>query len=185
MNKQDNKQPNYYPKSISEAYDLIVKALLSEDKELVAKTWKFINEAEGDWVWVRAKLITDCYESADTQGREEFCLLALDEHVKNGRALPLAEIFIDSDTGIEYLEFLMGDLTIYRVPIATDGMGKYEYQKALEKKFLGDFIETHSVDEITYTPLDTQEKIDAYNSGEYYEKYAYGKRRKNKNDELL
>lgn len=180
MSKQDNKLPKNYPNSISEAYDLIVKALLSEDEKMVAKAWKFINEAEGDWVWVRAKLFTDCYESADAQGREEFCLLALNEHVKNSRALPLAEVFTDPETNIDYLEFLMGDLTIYRVPIATPEMDKYTYQKALEKKFLGDFIETHSSDEVTYTPLDTQEKIEAYNKGEYYEKFVYGKRRKKK-----
>lgn len=180
MSKQNNKLPDNYPTSITEAYDLIVKALLSDDEELIAKTWKFINEAEGDWVWVRAKLITDCYEAADAQGREEFCLLALSEHVKNGRALPLAELFTDPNTNIDYLEYLMGDMTIYRVPIATPEMGKYEYQKALEKKFLGDFIETHSADEVTYTPLDTQEKIDAYNSGEYYEKFVYAKRRNKK-----
>lgn len=180
MAKSKSTPPPDFPTSISEAYDLIVKALLSEDEELIAKTWKFINEAEGDWVWVRAKLITDCYEAADAKGREEFCLLALSEHVKNGRALPLAELFIDPDTETEYLEYLMGDMTIYRVPIATPEMGKYEYQKALEKKFLGDYIETHSVDEVTYTPLDTQEKIDTYNSGEYYEKFVYAKRRNKK-----
>ncbi len=178
--KQNIKPPKNYPTSITEAYDLIVKALLSDDKELVSKTWKFINEAKGDWVWVRAKLITSCYEASDAQGREEFCLIALDEHVKNGRALPLAELFTDPETEVDYLEFLMSNLIIYRVPISTPEMDKYTYQKALEKKFIGDFIETHSATEITYTPLDTKEKIDAYNNGDYYEKFVYRKRRKKK-----
>ncbi len=180
MSKQNNVPPDNYPKSITEAYELVKQVLLSEDDQLINKMWKFLNEAKGDWVWVRAKLLVDCYETADALGREEFCLLALDEHIKNGTTLPLAELFVDPETEIEYLEYLMANGTIYRIPIVTSEMDKHTFQKALEKKFLGDFIETHSSDEVTYTPLDTQEKIEAYNKGEYYEKFVYGKRRKKK-----
>lgn len=175
--KKTNKKLTNYPNSISEAYDLVVKALLSEDEKLISKTWKFLNEAPGDWVWVRAKLITDCYESADALGREEFCLLALDEHFENGMCLPLAELFVDPETDIEYLEYLMASGIIYRVPIARSDMGKYEFQKALEKKFVGDFLEMHSVEGVEYTLLDTKEKVDAYNDGTFFEKFVYGKKK--------
>ena len=164
-----------YPQSISEAYELVTQVLLSDDKKLIDKMWKFLNKAEGDWVWVRAKLLTDCYESANAKGREEFCLIALETHIKKGAALPLAEIFVDDETQVEYLEYLMADGIIYRIPITIENMGKYEYQKALDKKFIGDFIKTHSVDGTEYTPLDTQEKVDSYNDGSFYEKYVYGK----------
>jgi hypothetical protein len=171
MNK--SQLPEDYPQSISEAYELITKALLSDDQKLVAKAWKFINEAQGDWVWVRAKLITSCYEAADAEGREEFCHLTLQEHIEKGRATPLAQLFVDESTGIQYQEFLMFDGTIYRIPITTPEMDKHVFQKALNKMFVGDFIKSHSVDGVEYTLLDTQEKVDAYNEGIYYEKYVF------------
>jgi hypothetical protein len=175
MKTKKKTQPENYPQSISEAYELLKQVLLSDDKKLIDKMWKFLNEAEGDWAWVRVKLLTDCYGSADAKGKEEFCLIALDQHIKNGTAIPLAKLFVDEETQVEYLEYLMSDLIIYRVPISADDMDKYAFEKALEKKFIGDFIETRSVDGTTYTLLDTQEKVGAYNSGTFYEKYVYGK----------
>lgn len=180
--KPKPQKPEGYLENITEAYDMVKQVLLSGDKELIDKTWKFLNDAPGDWVWVRAKLITDCYEAADAEGKEEFCQLALQEHVDRGDALPLALLFTDEEMGIDYQEFLMADGTIYRIPIVTDGMSKYTFQKALNKMFVGDFIKTHSVDEVTYTLLDTQEKVDSYNEGTYYDKYVYKResRRKSK-----
>lgn len=174
--------PPNYPQSIQEGYDLIVKALLSDDKELVNKAWKFIQEAPGDWVWVRTKLIVDCYESADAYGKEEFCQMNMNEHIENGTALALAEIFADEETGIEYQEYLMYDGTIYRIPIVTPEMSKQTFDTALNKKFVGDFIKTHSADDVRYTLLDSQEKVSAYNAREYYEKYVYAKRSKKKDN---
>jgi hypothetical protein len=178
MSKQQPKPSKNFPNSISEAYELVKQVLLSDDEKLINKMWKFLNEAPGDWVWVRTKLMVDCYESADATGREEFCQLALDEHIKRGSALPLAEIFVDPETEIEYLEYLMADRTIYRVPIATPDMDKYTFQKALEKKFLGDFLEIHSSEDVEYTLLDTREKVESYNTGTYFEKFVYGKKQK-------
>lgn len=177
MSKKQTTPPKDYPQSIEEAYKMVKKVMLSDDKELIEKMRAFLNNAEDDWVWVKMKLLTDCYESADAVGREEFSLISLNKHVKNGTALPLAELFVDPETEIEYLEYLMADGTIYRVPIATPEMDKYTYQKAGEKKFLGDFIERHSVDDTEYIPLDTMEKVDAYNDGTFFEKFVYGKNR--------
>lgn len=178
MSKQQLNPSKNYPNSISEAYELVTQVLLSDDEKLINKMWVFLKEAPGDWVWVRTKLMVDCYESADAAGREEFCQLALDEHIKRGSTLPLAEIFVDPETEIEYLEYLMADLTIYRVPMATPEMDKYTFQKALEKKFLDDFLEIHSSDGVEYTLLDTREKVKSYNNGTYYDKLVYGKKQK-------
>ena len=180
MSKKQNTPPKDYPQSIEEAYEMVKQVMLSGDKELIEKMRVFLNNAKDDWVWVKMKLLTDCYETADAVGREEFSLISLNEHVKNGTALPLAELFVDPETEIEYLEYLMADGTIYRVPIATPEMDKYTYQKAGEKKFLGDFIERHSVDDTEYIPLDTMEKVEAYNNGTFFEKFVYGKNRNKK-----
>jgi hypothetical protein len=153
-------------------------------KSTLKNVWSYKTESYkiiDQLTMVEAKLITDCYEVTDAVGREEFCLMGLQRHIANNRAMPLALLFTDPETEIEYQEFLMGDGTIYRVPLATEGMDKYPFQKALEKMFVGDFIQTHSSDgEVTYTLLDTQEKVDAYNVGEYYKKYVWQKNRKAK-----
>lgn len=165
--------PDGYPKSITEVYEMVKKAMLSDDKELIDKTWKFLCEAPGEWVWVKMKLITDCYQAADAEGKAEFCEMGMQDRIDEGSALALAMLFVDETTGIEYQEYLMGDGTIYRIPVVTTGMDKYAFDKALNKMFVGDFIKMHSASDVTYTLLDTQEKVDAYNEGIYDDKFVY------------
>jgi len=45
---------------------------------------------------------------------------------------------------------------------------------------LGDFIERYTAgsDKVTLIPLDTAEKVQAYNNGEYYDKYVYKRKTK-------
>ena len=52
-------------------------------------------------------------------------------------------------------------------------MDKYTYDKASNKKFLGDYIEMTSVDGVTLIPLDTEEKIDDYNKGIFFQKHKF------------
>lgn len=72
--------------------------------------------------------------------------MGMQDRIDEGSALALAVLFVDETTGIEYQEYLMGDGTIYRIPLVTPGMDKYAFDKALNKMFVGDFIKTSSVD---------------------------------------
>ena len=103
--------------------------------------------------------------------------MGMHDRINEGSELALAVPFIDETIGIEYQEYLMGDGTIYRIPLVTPWIDKYAFDKALNKMFVGDFIKTSSVDGTTYTLLDTQEKVDAYNEGTYYDKYGLQKRK--------
>lgn len=56
-------------------------------------------------------------------------------------------------------------------------MDKYAYDKALNKHFLGDYIElqTAGAVEVTLIPLDTPEKVKDYDSGGYYLNHPFYK----------
>lgn len=175
-NKQSDESPKY---SFDEAYKMITYLLVNGTKEQQDKIWKMLNEGEGEWVWMKMKVITDCYSHADAKGKEEFTLIAMQRHLDSGNAKILKETFTDPETEIVYRQYRFKSGLLYRVPIATDDMGKHAYDKALNKKFIGDYIERHSGDSITLIPLDTDDKVQAYNSGDINQKY------KEVDDELI
>lgn len=162
---QDDNSPKY---SFDEVYQNVVQVLLNGTKEQQDKVWKLLNEGEGEWVWMKMKVITDAYKAADAKGREEFSLIAIEKHLESGNAVLLEETFTDPTTDIKYRVYKFKNGVLYRIPFATDGMDKYAYDKALNKKFLGDYIEMSSVDETTYIPLDTEDKVKDYNAGGGY-----------------
>jgi len=139
-----------------------------------------MQKGKGDWIWARAGIIAKAYESADAKGKEKFCLMTMERHLKSGNAKLLKEEFVDADVNIKYRVYLFKNGLLHRIPFTTEGMNKITYQNALNKKFLGDFIERHTAgsDVVTLIPLDTQEKVTAYNKGEYCEKYVYKRKPK-------
>ncbi|MEN9407770.1 MAG: hypothetical protein RLZZ455_986 [Candidatus Parcubacteria bacterium] len=167
QSKQDTKpkEPKY---NFDEVYKSVVHILINGTKEQQSQDWKQLNEGKGDWVWLKMKIITDAYSSADAKGKEEFTMMGMERHLKSKHAKLLKETFTDEETGIEYRVYKMKNGLLYRIPIATEGMDKHAYDKALNKKFLGDYIEMTSTEETTYIPLDTEEKVKDYNSGGGY-----------------
>jgi len=106
--------------------------------------------------------------------------MTIERHLKSGNVKLLNKEFVDTDTNIKYRVYLFKNGFLYRIPFATERMDKITYQTALNKKFLGDFIERHTAgsDVVTLIPLDTAEKVQAYNNGEYYDKYVYKRKTK-------
>lgn len=162
----DTTTPKY---SFDDIYKSVVHILLNGTKEEQAKVWKQLNEGEGDWVWMKMKVLTDAYSHADAKGKEEFSMIGIANHLKSGYVKQIDD-FTDEETGIKYRQYKRPHGLIWRIPYATDGMDKYAYEKALNKHFLGDYIElqTAGTDEVTLIPLDTPEKVKDYNSGGGY-----------------
>lgn len=167
---QDVDSPEY---SFDEVYKAVVHLFLNGTKEQQEKVWKQLNEGKGDWVWMKMKVLTECLEAADAKGKEEFCLIAMERHLKSGNAVLLEETFTDPETDIKYRQYRFKNGQLHRIPFAYEGMDKYAYDKALNKKFLGDYIEMSSVDETTLIPLDTEEKVRDYNAGDYFKKHRF------------
>lgn len=168
-----NVQPDQPKYSFDEVYKSVTHILVNGTKEQQAQIWKMLNEGKGEWVWMKMKVITDAYSHADAKGKEEFSLLAMEKHLETGNAVLLEETFTDPDTDIKYRLYKFKNGIIYRIPFATDGMDKYAYDKALNKKFVGDFIERHTAgsNTVTLVPLDTQDKVESYNRGDIYQRY--------------
>lgn len=162
--------PNY---SFSEVYKAVTHLLVNGTKEQQDKVWKMLNEGDGEWAWMKMKVITDAYSSADAKGKEEFSLISMEQHLKSGTAVLLEETFTDPETDIKYRLYRFKNGLLYKIPFATEGMDKYAYDKALNKKFLGDYIEMTSVEETTLIPLDTEEKVKDYNAGDYFRKHHF------------
>src|SRR5579872_657958 len=103
MTKQSSKKPRFdkdHLPTFDEAYRGVKHVLAEGNTRQRNKMWKILNEGKGDWIWLRVKLITDLYESADAKGREEFCLIGIKEQVKKTTAKLLKEVFTDPETGI-------------------------------------------------------------------------------------
>lgn len=169
-NKSDTTQNSSDSKyTFDEIYKAVVHLLINGTKEQQDKVWKQLNEGEGDWVWMRAKILTDAYSSADAKAREEFSLIAMEKHLKSGYVNQI-EDFTDEETGIKYRQYKRPHGLIWRIPYVSEGMDKYAFDKAINKHFLGDYIElqTAGLDEVTLIPLDTQERVKDYNSGGGY-----------------
>lgn len=167
---KDQELPESFPKTYSEFYKGIKDVLIHGTKEQTDKMWKIMQKGKGDWVWTRIGIIAEALEAADAKGKEEFCLIAMKRHLKSKNAILLKETFTDSETKISYRQYKFRSGLIYRIPFATEGMDKYAYSRALNKKFIGDYIEMHSADHIEYISLETKEKVDAYNSGNFFNK---------------
>lgn len=177
MKRQTNKhsQPtdtNNQPSSkytFDEIYKAVVHLLINGTKEQQDKVWKQLNEGEGDWVWMKAKILTDAYSSADAKAREEFSLIGMEKHLKSGYVNQI-EDFTDEETGIKYRQYKRPHGLIWRIPYVSEGMDKYAFDKAINKHFLGDYIELQTAggDEVTLIPLDTPERVKDYNSGGSY-----------------
>lgn len=163
--QDDSPEPKY---SFDEIYKSVIYLLLNGTKEQQDKVWKQLNEGKGDWVWMKMKVITDAYSAANAKGKEEFSLMTMERHLESGNAVLLKETFTDPETNIKYRLYRFKNGQLHRIPYATENMDKYVYDKALNKKFLGDFIELTSVEDTTYIPLDTEEKVKDYNSGGGY-----------------
>ncbi|MCL5125302.1 MAG: hypothetical protein M1511_12545 [Deltaproteobacteria bacterium] len=166
---KDKPSPTEQKYSFEEIYKAVTHLLINGTKEQQAKVWKQLNEGEGDWVWMKMKVITDAYSAADAKAREEFSMIAISDHLKSGNVVQI-EDYTDEETGIKYRQYRRRNNLIWRIPYATDGMDKYAYDKALNKHFLGDYIELQTAggDEVTLIPLDTPEKVKDQNSGGHY-----------------
>lgn len=129
----------YAAMSFQNKYDMVVQMLISDDEKIRNMGRELINrnDIDPDFIWIRAKLIADLWQNADAKGRQEFTEAAIQGHVENGVAHQM-EDFTDAD-GQVYKQFMFYNMygkdvnEIRRVPVATPGMGKYDYEALFGK----------------------------------------------------
>lgn len=129
----------YAAMTFQDKYDMVVKMLISDDEKISKMGREFINrnDIDRDFIWIRVKLIADLWQNADAKGRQEFMEAAMQGHLNSGFAHQM-EDFIDDD-GQVYKQYMFHDVRgedvneIHLIPVATPGMGKYDYETLANK----------------------------------------------------
>lgn len=162
-----NSQPDI---TFDEMYKAVTHVLINGNEEQRNEIWKLVTEGKGNWPWMKMKIITDAYSTADAKGKEEFCLISMQDHLEANNVVLLKDRFIDEETGIEYRVYKYRNGLIHRIPYVTEGMDKSTFDAALNKHFLGDYIEFHQAGThiLELIPLDTPEKVKDYNENHNY-----------------
>ncbi|MEI6553205.1 MAG: hypothetical protein WCO09_01430 [bacterium] len=122
--------------SYDDLYKMIIKAITSDDEKLRKDGWDILmNSERSDFIWMRAQLLMETWNMADSKGKEKFLCLAMDQHIDNGLAKKLAD-FTDLD-GQQYHQYMFYDYIgneincIRRIPFATKGQDKSSYEAML------------------------------------------------------
>ena len=113
-----------------DTYELIKKMLTSDNKEHVDKAMELLNLNHGDWPWMRANLVIDCWNNSNAKGREEYMTISMENHVKSGNAERIEDL--DED-GLIIKQYKLKDGNIYKIPVAQEKMDKDFYAKLLDK----------------------------------------------------
>jgi len=111
-------------------YKMVKDMLLSEKPDLIKRAWEMLQLNHGEWPWMRAQLIMECWNHAKPKGKEEFVMIGVNRWLENGVAVRIEDM-IDGENTLH--QFKLNDGTIYRVLVATDVMGKYSYEELMNK----------------------------------------------------
>jgi hypothetical protein len=129
----------YAAMTFQDKYDMVVQMLISDDEKTRRLGFEFINrnDIDRDFIWIRAKLVTDLWQNADAKGRQGFMEATMQGHLNSGFAHQM-ENFIDDD-GQVYKQYMFHDVRgedvneIHLIPVASPGMGKYDYETLANK----------------------------------------------------
>ena len=113
-----------------ETYATVKEMLVSDKPELKKQAWELLNQKHGDWPWMRANLMVDCWEGSDAKSKERLIMMGIKRHVKAGTAVQIDDLI---DGEVVCRQYKMHDGTVYRVPVAADGVDKLTYESILEK----------------------------------------------------
>lgn len=126
--------------SYKNMYEMIQKAIISDDEDLKAKAWNLLwgpGEKHSNFIWMRVQLMAEVWEHAKGENLEQLMLMSMERHLDQGTARKM-DNFTDED-GLEYHQYMFldplgGDTNhIRRLPFATKGQDRYAYENLLEK----------------------------------------------------
>lgn len=129
----------YSAMSYNDIYDMLKKAIISDNKDLVKNAWELLNDnnAHRNFVWMRVQLLTEIWQHCDGKGREEFLCNAMSQHVDNGMAYKMDD-FVDEE-GQKFHQYMFTDFDgrsldyIRRVPYGEKKQDKFAYENILTK----------------------------------------------------
>lgn len=126
--------------SYKDLYDMITKALISEDEDLKKKAWDLLwgeGEKRSDIVWMRVQMMAECWEHSKGKNLEQLMLMSMERHIDMRLARKM-DMFTDAD-GQQYHQYMFlspygHDMNhIRRLPCAIKDEDRYSYESRLEK----------------------------------------------------
>jgi hypothetical protein len=124
--------------SYDDMYKMIVKAIIGEDEGLRKKAWALLtdNNVHSNFLWMRVQLLGEVWDHCDGKGKEEFLLMAMDQHIENGIARKMENFWEGEQEFHQYMwVFFDGTDTNYirRIPVGFKKQDKYAYLAILDK----------------------------------------------------
>lgn len=138
--KEDTDLRMFAGLSYKDLYDMITKALISEDEDLKKKAWDLLwgeGEKRSDIVWMRVQMMAECWEHSKGKNLEQLMLMSMERHIDMRLARKL-DMFTDAE-GQEYHQYMFlspygNDMNhIRRLPCAIKDEDRYAYEARLEK----------------------------------------------------
>jgi hypothetical protein len=138
--KEDTDLRMFAGLSYKDMYDMITKALISDDEDLKKKAWALLwddGEKHRDIIWMRVQMMAECWEHSKGENLEKLMLISMERHIDMRLARKM-DMFTDAD-GQQYHQYMFlspygHDMNhIRRLPCAIKNEDRYAYEARLEK----------------------------------------------------
>lgn len=120
-------------------YDMIKKALISEDEKLKKQAWDLFwgpGEKHSNFIWMRVQMMAEVWEHSTGENLEKLMLMSMERHLEFGNVRQM-ENFTDLD-GKKYYQYMFLDPYgqdmnyIRRLPFAHKDQSRISYENLLE-----------------------------------------------------
>lgn len=138
--KDDAELRKFAALSYKDMYDMITKAIISDDEDLKAKAWDLLwgdGEKHSDIIWMRVQMMAETWEHSKGNQLEQLMLMSMERHLDMKLARKM-DTFTDAD-GQQYHQYMFldpygGDMNhIRRLPFAKKDEDRYAYEARLEE----------------------------------------------------
>lgn len=130
----------FHALSYDEFYQMIQKAIISDDEDLRKKAWDLLwgpGEKNSNIIWMRVQMMAEVWEHSKGESLEKLMLISMERHTDYGLARKI-ENFTD-ESGQEYHQYVYIDPFgndmeyVRKLPRASKDQERYSYEALLEK----------------------------------------------------
>lgn len=138
--KDDTELRKFASLSYKDMYDMITKAIISDDEDLKAKAWDLLwgdGEKHSDIIWMRVQMMVETWENSKGDQLEQLMLMSMERHIDMNLVRKM-DTFTDAD-GQQYHQYMFlspygDDMNhIRRLPFAKKDEDRYAYEARLEE----------------------------------------------------
>ena len=138
--EEDKDLRHFASLNYKDMYDMITKALISDDKDLKKKAWDLLwddGPKHSDLIWMRVQMMADCWQYSKGESLEQLMLMSMERHLDMGLMRSM-DVFTESD-GQQYHQYMILDPygkdtnNIRRLPFVKKDEERLAYENRLEE----------------------------------------------------